>query len=130
MAQESVNEILNYVENRLDKSQTDLIESKEYLLTNGTRKFLINEAQKCYQLEILINFFNSIKDYIIVDGINKNDLRSFIDYRKNDIEKNLLSANFNINTTNEMVNITNIWKFQGNANILKEIEILLKKLNK
>lgn len=29
-----------------------------------------------------------------------------------------------------MVNITNIWKFQGNANILKEIEILLKKLNK
>lgn len=130
MAQESVNEILNYVENRLDKFQTDLIESKEYLLTNGTRKFLINEAQKCYQLEILINFFNSIKDYIIVDGINKNDLRSFIDYRKNDIEKNLLSANFNINTTNEMVNITNIWKFQGNANILKEIEILLKKLNK
>lgn len=130
MAQESVNEILNYVENRLDKAQTDLIESKEYLLTKGTRKFLINEAQKCYQLEILINFFNSIKDYIIVDGINKNDLRSFIDYRKNDIEKNLLSANFNINTTNEMVNITNIWKFQGNANILKEIEILLKKLNK
>lgn len=130
MAQESVNEILNYVENRLDKAQTDLIESKEYLLTKGTRKFLINEAQKCYQLEILINFFNSIKDYIIVDDINKNDLISFIDYRKNDIEKNLLSANFNINTTNEMVNITNIWKFQGNANILKEIEILLKKLNK
>lgn len=130
MVQESVNKILNYVENRLDKVQTDLIDSKEYLLTKGTRTFLINEAQKCYKLEILINFFNRIRNYIIVDGINKNDLRSFIDYQKYDIEKNLLSANFNINTTNEMVNITNIWEFQGNAKILKEIEILLKKLNK
>jgi len=129
MAQESVNEILNYVENRLDKVQTDLIESKEYLLTKGTRTFLINESQKCYQLEMLINVFNRIKNYII-DGINKNDLISFIGYQKNEIENNLLSANFNINTTNEMVNITNIWEFQGNAKILKEIEILLKKLNK
>jgi hypothetical protein len=121
--------VLKYVLDRLDKLNTDLLESKEYLSIQGTRTFLINEAQKCYQLELSIVFFKRIRN-IIRDNINLDDLINFLNFQKKETEKELLNANFSINNTNEMVNITNIWDFQYKTKILKEIEILLKKIEK
>jgi hypothetical protein len=88
--------------------------------------FLTFSAEKYYKNNKMLKFFENIKIYI--DETSKEDLKEFLETSKNKYVKIRLQ-NHTINfSTSPIVTVVRFWDFEFEAEMIKQIDILLSKL--
>ena len=88
--------------------------------------FLTFSAEKYYKNNKMLKFFENIKIYI--NETPKEDLKEFLETSRNKYVKIRLQRNpINFSTT-PIVNVVRLWDFEFEAEMIKQIDILLSKL--
>ena len=89
--------------------------------------FLTFSAERYYKNNKMLNLFENIKIYI--DETSKEDLKEFLETSRNKYVKIRLQKKHPINfSTSQMVNVVRFWDFELEAEMIKQIDILLSKL--
>ena len=89
--------------------------------------FLIFSAERYYKNNKMLTLFENIKIYI--DDRSKEDFKEFLETSRNKYVKIRLQKSHPINfSTSQMVNVVRFWDFELEAEMIKQIDILLSKL--
>lgn len=89
--------------------------------------FLTFSAERYYKNNKMLTLFENIK--IFIDETSKEDLKEFLETSRNKYVKIRLQKNHPINfSTSQMVNVVRFWDFELEAEMIKQIDILLSKL--
>lgn len=119
-----MDKIKTHIQNQLDEC-TRIKNTANDALKVSVEHYLTAHASTAYRAEIIEEFYTDLMFDVDLDNVTAEELRTHLMSLVNRYQGILLSGRPLVFNTNQMVNLTRLWKFETYADLLKHIRTLL-----